>query len=55
MVAQVIQALAQRCGTLGFPLNNLGWGGDWFRAHGEIDTVVTSYPQLRVAHVLGNK
>ena len=32
----ILQALSQRRGTLGFSFTHFGWGGDWYRAHGEM-------------------
>ena len=31
---QVMQALAQACGTFAFEFENFGWGGDYYREHG---------------------
>ena len=31
---QVMQALAQACGTFAFEFENFGWGGDYYRQHG---------------------
>jgi tartrate dehydrogenase/decarboxylase/D-malate dehydrogenase len=33
---EVMQALAKACGTFAFEFENFGWGGDWYRAHGEM-------------------
>ena len=33
---QVLQALAVRSATFGFEFEHFGWGGDWYRAHGEM-------------------
>ena len=33
---EVLQALAAAEGTLAFEFENFGWGGDWYRAHGEM-------------------
>ena len=33
---QVLQALAASTGTFGFEFEHFGWGGDWYRAHGEM-------------------
>ena len=33
---QVMEALAAADGTLRFAFEDFGWGGDWFRAHGEM-------------------
>lgn len=33
---QVLQALAQASGTFAFAFENFGWGGDWYRQHGEM-------------------
>jgi tartrate dehydrogenase/decarboxylase/D-malate dehydrogenase len=33
---QVMDALAAADGTLRFEFEDFGWGGDWFRAHGEM-------------------
>ena len=33
---QVLQALAQTQPGLAFAFSNYGWGGDWYRAHGEM-------------------
>ncbi len=33
---QVLQALAQAAGTFAFEFENFGWGGDWYRQHGEM-------------------
>src|SRR3954453_6300427 len=32
----VLQALAQSQGRFGFEFTSFGWGGDWYRAHGEM-------------------
>jgi len=32
----VLEALARERGTFGFEFSNFGWGGDWYRAHGEM-------------------
>jgi len=32
--AQVLHALAERCGRFRFEVQNFGWGGDWYRAYG---------------------
>ncbi len=32
----VLQALAQSSSTFRFEFENFGWGGDWYRAHGEM-------------------
>ena len=35
--AQVLQAVAAACGgAFGFAFDDFGWGGDWYRAHGEM-------------------
>ena len=34
--AQVLQALAERSGTFRVAFEDFGWGGDWYRAHGEM-------------------
>ena len=34
---QVLQALAAADGSFGFEFEDFGWGGDWYRAHGEGD------------------
>ena len=34
--AEVLQALASADGGFGFEFEHFGWGGDWFRAHGEM-------------------
>ena len=33
---QVLQALAEASGRFAFAFENFGWGGDWYRAHGEM-------------------
>jgi len=33
---EVLQALAQAAGTFAFKFENFGWGGDWYRQHGEM-------------------
>ncbi len=33
---QVLQAVAQAQGGLSFEFENFGWGGDWYRAHGQM-------------------
>jgi tartrate dehydrogenase/decarboxylase/D-malate dehydrogenase len=33
---QVLQTLADRLGTFGLEFTNFGWGGDWYRAHGQM-------------------
>ena len=33
---QVLQALAERLGTFALDFENFGWGGDWYRAHGQM-------------------
>ena len=33
---QVLQALAETSGSFGFAFETFGWGGDWYRAHGEM-------------------
>ena len=33
---EVLQALAQASGTFAFEFENFGWGGDWYRQHGEM-------------------
>ena len=33
---QVLQALASAHKTFNFEFENFGWGGDWYRAHGEM-------------------
>ena len=33
---QVLQALAAASGTFRFEFEHFGWGGDWYRAHGEM-------------------
>jgi tartrate dehydrogenase/decarboxylase / D-malate dehydrogenase len=33
---QVLQALAQASGALRFEFESFGWGGDWYRTHGEM-------------------
>jgi tartrate dehydrogenase/decarboxylase/D-malate dehydrogenase len=33
---EVLQALAQAAGSFAFEFENFGWGGDWYRAHGEM-------------------
>ena len=33
---QVLQALADRMGTFAMAFENFGWGGDWYRAHGQM-------------------
>jgi tartrate dehydrogenase/decarboxylase/D-malate dehydrogenase len=33
---QVLQALADRLGTFAMAFENFGWGGDWYRAHGQM-------------------
>ncbi len=33
---EVLQALAQACGTFRFEFENFGWGGDYYRAHGKM-------------------
>jgi hypothetical protein len=33
---QVLQALAAASGTLPLRVRDFGWGGDWYRAHGEM-------------------
>ena len=32
----VLQALAAACKSFNFEFENFGWGGDWYRAHGEM-------------------
>ncbi len=32
----VLDALATACGEFGFDFESFGWGGDWYRAHGEM-------------------
>ncbi len=32
----VLQALAESTGTFAFDFESFGWGGDWFRQHGEM-------------------
>ncbi|RYF38010.1 MAG: hypothetical protein EOO25_18120, partial [Comamonadaceae bacterium] len=32
----VLQALARAEGNLAFQFTSFGWGGDWYRAHGEM-------------------
>jgi tartrate dehydrogenase/decarboxylase / D-malate dehydrogenase len=34
--AEVLQALAAAGGNFRFEFENFGWGGDWYRAHGEM-------------------
>ena len=34
--AQVLEALASRNGAFRFEFENFGWGGDWYREHGEM-------------------
>ncbi len=34
--AEVLQALAAADGSFGFEFAHFGWGGDWYRAHGEM-------------------
>ena len=34
--AEVLQALAAADGSFGFEFQHFGWGGDWYRAHGEM-------------------
>jgi tartrate dehydrogenase/decarboxylase / D-malate dehydrogenase len=34
--AEVLQALAASGGAFRFEFENFGWGGDWYRAHGEM-------------------
>ena len=33
---QVLQVLADRLGTFRLEFTNFGWGGDWYRAHGQM-------------------
>ena len=33
---QVLQALAEAQGSFGFDFEAFGWGGDWYRAHGQM-------------------
>ena len=33
---QVLEALAQAMGGVHFEFETFGWGGDWYRAHGEM-------------------
>jgi tartrate dehydrogenase/decarboxylase / D-malate dehydrogenase len=33
---EVLQALANASGQFNFEFENFGWGGDWYRAHGEM-------------------
>jgi len=33
---RVLQALADGGGGFAFAFTNFGWGGDWYRAHGEM-------------------
>ena len=33
---EVLQALAQASSTFAFEFENFGWGGDWYRQHGEM-------------------
>ena len=33
---EVLEALAAAGGTFGFEFEDFAWGGDWFRAHGEM-------------------
>jgi tartrate dehydrogenase/decarboxylase/D-malate dehydrogenase len=33
---QVLQALAERLATFALDFENFGWGGDWYRAHGQM-------------------
>ncbi len=33
---QVLQALAAADGSFGFQFESFGWGGDWYRKHGEM-------------------
>jgi len=33
---QVLQTLADRLGTFAMAFENFGWGGDWYRAHGQM-------------------
>ncbi|MFO1329201.1 MAG: tartrate dehydrogenase [Rubrivivax sp.] len=33
---QVLDALAAACGDFRFEVEHFGWGGDWYRAHGEM-------------------
>jgi tartrate dehydrogenase/decarboxylase/D-malate dehydrogenase len=33
---EVLQALAQAAGTFAFAFETFGWGGDWYRQHGEM-------------------
>jgi tartrate dehydrogenase/decarboxylase/D-malate dehydrogenase len=33
---EVLQALAQKMGGFAFNFETFGWGGDWYRAHGEM-------------------
>ncbi len=33
---KVLQAVAASSGSFGFEFHDFGWGGDWFRAHGEM-------------------
>ena len=33
---QVLQTLADRLGTFRLEFTNFGWGGDWYRAHGQM-------------------
>ena len=39
---EVLQALAETQPGLGFAFTSFGWGGDWYRAHGEICLLYTS-------------
>ena len=33
---QVLEAIAETDGSLRFDFEHFGWGGDWYRAHGEM-------------------
>ena len=33
---QVMQMLAESSGGFAFTFENFGWGGDWYRTHGEM-------------------
>ncbi len=33
---EILEALAQRLGSLSFSFTDFGWGGDWYRAHGQM-------------------
>ena len=33
---EVLETLARALGTLEFSFTDFGWGGDWYRAHGEM-------------------